>query len=162
MSILEFCSSLGQNIKTSTFVWEICFAVFISISGLVLFSFLIGNMQVCFGHLILLLLFCLCEHEIFCIKVFQDIGNKTTGKYGNLIFIRHSCTKRLAGPEISLTINTWSPILWMLKESVFVCVCGAFCDSHLWDCRPQNWTKQTMLEIIPMKPEWCVQVEGIQ
>lgn len=42
----QFCSSLGQNLKTSTFVWEICFAVFISISGLVLFSFLIGNMQV--------------------------------------------------------------------------------------------------------------------
>nr|GMC58232.1 cyclic nucleotide-gated ion channel 1 [Ipomoea batatas] len=43
---LQNLSSLGQNLKTSTFVWEICFAVFISISGLVLFSFLIGNMQV--------------------------------------------------------------------------------------------------------------------
>lgn len=40
------CSSLGQNLETSTYVWEICFAVFISIAGLVLFSFLIGNMQV--------------------------------------------------------------------------------------------------------------------
>ncbi|MBA0826263.1 hypothetical protein Goarm_011131, partial [Gossypium armourianum] len=40
-----FCSSLGQNLETSTYVFEICFAVFISISGLVLFSFLIGNMQ---------------------------------------------------------------------------------------------------------------------
>ncbi|XP_010113162.2 cyclic nucleotide-gated ion channel 1, partial [Morus notabilis] len=39
------CSSLGQNLATSTYVWEICFAVFISIAGLVLFSFLIGNMQ---------------------------------------------------------------------------------------------------------------------
>lgn len=39
------CSSLGQNLKTSTYVWEVCFAVFISISGLVLFSSLIGNMQ---------------------------------------------------------------------------------------------------------------------
>ncbi|KAJ4840310.1 hypothetical protein Tsubulata_024682 [Turnera subulata] len=39
------CFSLGQNLKTSTYVWEICFAVFVSISGLVLFSFLIGNMQ---------------------------------------------------------------------------------------------------------------------
>ncbi|KAJ6687556.1 CYCLIC NUCLEOTIDE-GATED ION CHANNEL-LIKE PROTEIN [Salix koriyanagi] len=38
-------SSLGQNLHTSTYVWEICFAVFISIFGLVLFSFLIGNMQ---------------------------------------------------------------------------------------------------------------------
>nr|GMC58231.1 cyclic nucleotide-gated ion channel 1 [Ipomoea batatas] len=42
---LQNLSSLGQNLKTSTFVCEICFAVFISISGLVLFSFLIGNMQ---------------------------------------------------------------------------------------------------------------------
>ncbi|KAA8516168.1 hypothetical protein F0562_019347 [Nyssa sinensis] len=38
-------SSFGQNLKTSTFVWEILFAVFISILGLVLFSLLIGNMQ---------------------------------------------------------------------------------------------------------------------
>ncbi|GKC28116.1 cyclic nucleotide-gated ion channel 1 [Tanacetum coccineum] len=37
--------SLGQNLQTSTFVWEICFAVVISIAGLVLFSFLIRNIQ---------------------------------------------------------------------------------------------------------------------
>ncbi|KAM1070299.1 hypothetical protein ACFX13_002163 [Malus domestica] len=42
---LRNLSSLGQNLATSTYVWEICFAVFISIAGLVLFSFLIGNMQ---------------------------------------------------------------------------------------------------------------------
>ncbi|KAI4307131.1 hypothetical protein L6164_030350 [Bauhinia variegata] len=42
---LRNLSSLGQNLQTSTYVWEICFAVFISIAGLVLFSFLIGNMQ---------------------------------------------------------------------------------------------------------------------
>lgn len=42
---LQNLSSLGQNLKTSTYVWEICFAVFIAISGLVLFSLLIGNMQ---------------------------------------------------------------------------------------------------------------------
>ncbi|PRQ58437.1 putative potassium channel, voltage-dependent, EAG/ELK/ERG [Rosa chinensis] len=42
---LRSLSSLGQNLKTSTFVWEILFAVFISIFGLVLFSLLIGNMQ---------------------------------------------------------------------------------------------------------------------
>ncbi|XP_015571205.1 cyclic nucleotide-gated ion channel 1 [Ricinus communis] len=42
---LRNLSSLGQNLETSTFVWEICFAVSISIFGLVLFSFLIGNMQ---------------------------------------------------------------------------------------------------------------------
>ncbi|CAA3012772.1 cyclic nucleotide-gated ion channel 1 [Olea europaea subsp. europaea] len=42
---LQNLSSLGQNLKMSTFVWEIYFVVFISISGLVLFSFFIGNMQ---------------------------------------------------------------------------------------------------------------------
>ncbi|CAJ1974374.1 unnamed protein product [Sphenostylis stenocarpa] len=42
---LRNLSSLGQNLATSTYVWEICFAIFISIAGLVLFAFLIGNMQ---------------------------------------------------------------------------------------------------------------------
>ncbi|XWS48528.1 hypothetical protein CRYUN_Cryun13aG0085700 [Craigia yunnanensis] len=42
---LQNLSSLGQNLETSTYVLEIYFAIFISISGLVLFSFLIGNMQ---------------------------------------------------------------------------------------------------------------------
>ncbi|XP_068664870.1 cyclic nucleotide-gated ion channel 1-like [Aristolochia californica] len=42
---LQNLSSLGQNLQTSTFVWEISYAVFISICGLVLFSLLIGNMQ---------------------------------------------------------------------------------------------------------------------
>lgn len=51
------CSSLGQNLKTSTYVWESAFAVFISISGLVLFALLIGNMQVnaCTNHFVLTL-----------------------------------------------------------------------------------------------------------
>ncbi|KAF5733520.1 cyclic nucleotide-gated ion channel 1-like [Tripterygium wilfordii] len=42
---LRNLSSLGQNLKTSTFVWEIFFAIFISVFGLVLFALLIGNMQ---------------------------------------------------------------------------------------------------------------------
>ncbi|XP_023728303.1 cyclic nucleotide-gated ion channel 1 [Lactuca sativa] len=42
---LRSLSSLGQNLKTSTYEWEILFAVLISVLGLVLFSFLIGNMQ---------------------------------------------------------------------------------------------------------------------
>ncbi|XP_061358281.1 cyclic nucleotide-gated ion channel 1 [Gastrolobium bilobum] len=42
---LRNLSSLGQNLTTSTYVWEISFAIFISIAGLVLFAFLIGNMQ---------------------------------------------------------------------------------------------------------------------
>ncbi|XP_074566439.1 cyclic nucleotide-gated ion channel 1-like [Curcuma longa] len=42
---LQNLSALGQNMETSTYLWEILFAVFVSISGLVLFSLLIGNMQ---------------------------------------------------------------------------------------------------------------------
>nr|XP_048334488.1 cyclic nucleotide-gated ion channel 1-like [Ziziphus jujuba var. spinosa] len=42
---LRNLSSLGQNLKTSTFVGEIIFAVCIAVFGLVLFSLLIGNMQ---------------------------------------------------------------------------------------------------------------------
>ncbi|KAJ6686452.1 CYCLIC NUCLEOTIDE-GATED ION CHANNEL 15-RELATED-RELATED [Salix purpurea] len=42
---LRNLSSLGQNLKTSAFIGENLFAVFISIAGLVLFALLIGNMQ---------------------------------------------------------------------------------------------------------------------
>lgn len=42
---LRNLSSFGQNLKTSTFIGEILFAITISIAGLVLFSLLIGNMQ---------------------------------------------------------------------------------------------------------------------
>ncbi|KAM5557578.1 hypothetical protein ABKV19_024784 [Rosa sericea] len=42
---LQNLSSLGQGLKTSTYVWEIYFSVFVSLSGLILFAFLIGNMQ---------------------------------------------------------------------------------------------------------------------
>lgn len=42
---LQNLSSLGQGLKTSTYVWEIYFSVFVSISGLLSFAFLIGNLQ---------------------------------------------------------------------------------------------------------------------
>ncbi|KAK9914437.1 hypothetical protein M0R45_038218 [Rubus argutus] len=42
---LQNLSSLGQSLKTSTYVWEIYFSVFVSLSGLILFAFLLGNMQ---------------------------------------------------------------------------------------------------------------------
>ncbi|KAK4364874.1 hypothetical protein RND71_016232 [Anisodus tanguticus] len=37
--------SYGQNLTTSTYIWETSFAIFIAIFGLVLFAHLIGNMQ---------------------------------------------------------------------------------------------------------------------
>ncbi|XP_057454795.1 cyclic nucleotide-gated ion channel 1-like isoform X2 [Lotus japonicus] len=42
---LRNVSSVGQNLKTSTYVGEIFFAIFIATFGLVLFALLIGNMQ---------------------------------------------------------------------------------------------------------------------
>ncbi|KAH0670003.1 hypothetical protein KY289_024496 [Solanum tuberosum] len=42
---LRNLSSLGQNLKTSTFDGDIIFAIFISVIGLILFSLIIGNMQ---------------------------------------------------------------------------------------------------------------------
>ncbi|KAM5551234.1 cyclic nucleotide-gated ion channel 1-like [Rosa sericea] len=42
---LRNLSSLGQNLHTSTYAWENLFAVFISIIGLLLFIYLIGNLQ---------------------------------------------------------------------------------------------------------------------
>lgn len=46
INFVIFYSSLGQNLKTTTYVTEIAFAIFIAIFGLVLFALLIGNMQV--------------------------------------------------------------------------------------------------------------------
>ncbi|KAK2423351.1 cyclic nucleotide-gated ion channel [Trifolium repens] len=39
-------SSVGQNLKTSTYTGDIIFAIFIAVFGLVLFALLIGNMLV--------------------------------------------------------------------------------------------------------------------
>ncbi|KAG2700656.1 hypothetical protein I3760_06G008800 [Carya illinoinensis] len=43
---LRNLSSLGQNLQTSTYYWENCFTVLISIFGLLLFLYFIGNLQV--------------------------------------------------------------------------------------------------------------------
>ncbi|KAL9409867.1 hypothetical protein AB3S75_048153 [Citrus x aurantiifolia] len=43
---LQSLSCLGQNLNTSTYIWEDFFAIIITISGLMLFLFLIGNMQI--------------------------------------------------------------------------------------------------------------------
>ncbi|KAL6127559.1 hypothetical protein ACLB2K_070924 [Fragaria x ananassa] len=42
---LRNLSSLGQNLETSTDEWENCFAIVISLIGLLLFLYLIGNVQ---------------------------------------------------------------------------------------------------------------------
>ncbi|XP_050254860.1 cyclic nucleotide-gated ion channel 1-like [Quercus robur] len=42
---LQNLSSLGQNLETSNYVWEKCFAVLISLFGLLLFTYFIGNLQ---------------------------------------------------------------------------------------------------------------------
>ncbi|KAB1205060.1 Cyclic nucleotide-gated ion channel 1 [Morella rubra] len=42
---LKNLSSLGQNLDTSSYFWENCFAVMISLYGLLLFLYFIGNLQ---------------------------------------------------------------------------------------------------------------------
>ncbi|XP_050369218.1 cyclic nucleotide-gated ion channel 1-like [Argentina anserina] len=42
---LRNLSNFGTNLETSTYVWENCFAILISIVGLLLFLYLIGNVQ---------------------------------------------------------------------------------------------------------------------
>ncbi|KAH0460378.1 hypothetical protein IEQ34_011041 [Dendrobium chrysotoxum] len=42
---LQNLSSLGQNLVASTYVWEVLYAIFVCVLGLVLFALLIGNMQ---------------------------------------------------------------------------------------------------------------------
>ncbi|XP_062120210.1 cyclic nucleotide-gated ion channel 1-like isoform X2 [Humulus lupulus] len=42
---LRHLSSLGENLVTSTYIWENCFAMAITIIGLLLFMYLIGNLQ---------------------------------------------------------------------------------------------------------------------
>ena len=53
----NFCSSLGQNLQTSTYIWENCFAVSISIFGFLLILYFIGNLQVGAQHLFIIILF---------------------------------------------------------------------------------------------------------
>jgi hypothetical protein len=55
----NFYSSYGQNLQTSTYFWENCFAVFISIYGLVMFLYFIGKVQVGTRHLYLFIYFIL-------------------------------------------------------------------------------------------------------
>ncbi|PRQ45092.1 putative potassium channel, voltage-dependent, ERG [Rosa chinensis] len=43
---LRNLSNFGTNLETSTYVWENCFAVFISVIGLLLFLYLLGNVQI--------------------------------------------------------------------------------------------------------------------
>jgi hypothetical protein len=50
LNINPACSSLGQNLSTSTYVGEIAFSIIIATLGLVLFGLLIGNMQVSSSH----------------------------------------------------------------------------------------------------------------
>nr|XP_048326821.1 cyclic nucleotide-gated ion channel 1-like [Ziziphus jujuba var. spinosa] len=44
---LRNLSSFGSNLDTSTFAWETWFAILVSVIGLLLFLYLIGNLQVC-------------------------------------------------------------------------------------------------------------------
>lgn len=43
---LQNLSCFGQNLRTSTCIWENCFALFVTVFGLLLFISLIGNVQI--------------------------------------------------------------------------------------------------------------------
>ncbi|KAH0977357.1 hypothetical protein GBA52_027076, partial [Prunus armeniaca] len=46
--LFRFCSSLGQNLETSNYTWENIFAIFISLSGLLLvLLYLPTNLKIC-------------------------------------------------------------------------------------------------------------------
>lgn len=45
-TIFVMCSCYGQNLETSTYVGETVFSIVVCIGGLILFSHLIGKMQV--------------------------------------------------------------------------------------------------------------------
>ncbi|KAI4330946.1 hypothetical protein MLD38_029182 [Melastoma candidum] len=47
---LRNLSSMGQNLATSAYEWEICFSICVCILGLILFSLFIGNMQAYFQY----------------------------------------------------------------------------------------------------------------
>lgn len=51
---LIFCSCFGQNLQTSSNAWENFFVILVTISGLVLMLFLIGNIQVDIYHLVVI------------------------------------------------------------------------------------------------------------
>lgn len=42
----NFCSSFGQGLQTSSYLWESCFSIFISILGLMLFLYFLENLKV--------------------------------------------------------------------------------------------------------------------
>lgn len=69
----SYCSSLGQNLSTSTYIGEINFAVLIAILGLVLFALLIGNMQVSLvaGKGLPGLRKSSIEHDLYCLGVIR-------------------------------------------------------------------------------------------
>lgn len=52
--LINFFSNFGTNLETSSYLWENCFAILISVVGLLLFLYLIGIMQV--GHEYLLIM----------------------------------------------------------------------------------------------------------
>jgi len=52
--LISFGSSYGQNLDTTTYLPETLFCIILCIAGLVLFSLLIGNMEVRLGQTILI------------------------------------------------------------------------------------------------------------
>ena len=76
----HFCSSFGQSLQTSNYPLEICFAIFISLFGLLLFLCFLENLKV--NSFFSLLFFCLKRFEIvvvvvWCCRLLAELGGGT-------------------------------------------------------------------------------------
>lgn len=77
MGWLSFPSSLTQTLSVSTFVGEIIFTIVIILLGLLLFAFLIGNMQVYYSSLTHI-----SVHVFFLPSFYDDVKFCTFGFWG--------------------------------------------------------------------------------
>lgn len=117
-----FYSSLGSNLDTSPFIGEVLFAVFISIFGLILFSLLVGNMQV-------------STEFIFCIFTVSSLyviiwDNEIFTWYRMCIYLflcsSSFCLSQFTSSHESCQLNlSYSWIGWVLLRSLVHVSCTA-------------------------------------
>lgn len=105
----NFYSSLGQNLRTSSYIWENFFAVLVILSGLMFFLYLIGNMQVCIIYtsrikLIIIYLNVIYKNYVSCWQIYLQ---SRTAKAEEM---------RLKGQEIEQW-NGFRKLIFILKIS---------------------------------------------
>ncbi|KAF2300627.1 hypothetical protein GH714_014565 [Hevea brasiliensis] len=105
---IHSCSSLGQNLSTTTYVGEITFAVIVATLGLVLFALLIGNMQGIYGFSLNIPL-----AEILTINnsSFRRVENKEDG-------YRTMDASQAAATELKQSVRKYDLYKWWLQEEL--------------------------------------------